>query len=27
LVREADDFFGALAERHGAEYDGWEASL
>jgi hypothetical protein len=27
FVREADDFFEALAERHGAEYDGWEASV
>ena len=27
FVRDADDFFEALAERHGAEYDGWEASL
>jgi hypothetical protein len=27
FVREADDFFEALAGRHGAEYDGWEASL
>ena len=26
FVREADDFFQALADRHGAEYDGWEAS-
>jgi hypothetical protein len=26
LVREADDFFQGLADRHGAEYDGWEAS-
>jgi hypothetical protein len=26
-VREADDFFQSLADRHGAEYDGWEASL
>jgi hypothetical protein len=27
FVRAADDFFQALADRHGAEYDGWEASL
>ena len=27
FVREADDFFEALADRHGAEYDGWEASV
>jgi hypothetical protein len=27
FVREADDFFQALADRHGADYDGWEASL
>ena len=26
FVREADDFFQALADRNGAEYDGWEAS-
>jgi Regulator of ribonuclease activity B len=26
FVREADDFFQTLADRHGAEYDGWEAS-
>ena len=26
FVREADDFFQALADRHGAEYEGWEAS-
>jgi hypothetical protein len=26
FVRGADDFFQALADRHGAEYDGWEAS-
>ena len=26
FVREADDFFQRLADRHGAEYDGWEAS-
>jgi hypothetical protein len=26
FVREADDFFQDLADRHGAEYDGWEAS-
>jgi Regulator of ribonuclease activity B len=27
FVREATDFFEDLATRHGAEYDGWEASL
>jgi hypothetical protein len=27
FVREADDYFQALADRHGAEYDGWEASV
>jgi hypothetical protein len=27
FVREADDFFQALADRHGADYDGWEASV
>jgi regulator of ribonuclease activity B len=27
FVRDADDFFQALADRHGAEYDGWEASV
>ena len=26
FVRQADDFFQGLADRHGAEYDGWEAS-
>jgi regulator of RNase E activity RraB len=26
FVREADDFFQGLADRHGAKYDGWEAS-
>lgn len=26
FVREADDFFQGLADRRGAEYDGWEAS-
>ena len=26
FVREADDFIQALADRNGAEYDGWEAS-
>jgi hypothetical protein len=25
FVREADDFFQGLADRHAAEYDGWEA--
>lgn len=27
FVRESDDFFQALADRHGAEYDGWEAGI
>lgn len=27
FVRETDHFFEALADRHGAEYDGWEASV
>src|SRR5262245_39132112 len=27
FVRESDDFFQELADRHGAEYDGWEASV
>ena len=27
FVRDADDFFRGLADRHGAEYDGWEASI
>jgi hypothetical protein len=27
FVRGADDFFQGLADRNGAEYDGWEASL
>jgi hypothetical protein len=27
FVREADDFFQDLADRHSAEYDGWEASV
>ena len=27
FVRGSDDFFQGLADRHGAEYDGWEASL
>ncbi len=27
FVRDADDFFQGLADRHGAEYDGWEASV
>jgi hypothetical protein len=27
FVRESDDFLQGLADRHGAEYDGWEASL
>ena len=27
FVRDSVDFFEDLAERHGAEYDGWEASL
>ena len=26
FVRETTDFFEAVASRHGAEYDGWEAS-
>ena len=26
FVRESDDFFQGLADRHGADYDGWEAS-
>lgn len=26
FVRQADDFFQGLADRHAAEYDGWEAS-
>jgi hypothetical protein len=26
-VRGADEFFQGLATRHGAEYDGWEASV
>ena len=26
FVRDADDFFQGLADRHDAEYDGWEAS-
>ena len=26
FVRETTDFFEAVAARHGAEYDGWEAS-
>jgi hypothetical protein len=26
FVRGADDFFQELADRHGSEYDGWEAS-
>ncbi len=26
VVRESDDFFQGLADRHSAEYDGWEAS-
>ncbi len=26
FVRDADDFFQGLADRHAAEYDGWEAS-
>ena len=25
-IREADDFFQGLADRHTAEYDGWEVS-
>jgi hypothetical protein len=27
FVRDSDDFFQGLADRHGAEYDGWEASV
>jgi regulator of ribonuclease activity B len=27
FVREADDFFQGLEDRHFAEYDGWEASV
>jgi Regulator of ribonuclease activity B len=27
FVRESDDFFQNLADRHAAEYDGWEASV
>jgi len=27
FVRGSDDFFQGLADRHHAEYDGWEASL
>ena len=27
FVRGADDFFQELADRHGADYDGWEASV
>ena len=27
FVIESDDFFQSLADRHGAEYDGWEASV
>lgn len=27
FVREADDFFQGLADRHAAEFDGWEASV
>ena len=27
FVREADDFFQDLADRHAADYDGWEASV
>jgi hypothetical protein len=27
VVRRADDFFQALADTHGGEYDGWEASV
>jgi len=27
FVRESDDFFQELADRHGGEYDGWEASV
>jgi hypothetical protein len=27
FIREADDFFQALADAHGGDYDGWEASV
>jgi hypothetical protein len=27
FIRDASDFFEDLAERYGAEYDGWEASV
>jgi Regulator of ribonuclease activity B len=27
FVRDASDFFEDLAERHGGEYDGWEAGV
>jgi hypothetical protein len=27
FVRSSDDFFQELADRHDAEYDGWEASV
>ena len=27
FVRDADNFFQELADRHGADYDGWEASV
>jgi Regulator of ribonuclease activity B len=27
FVRDSDDFFQDLADRHDAEYDGWEASV
>lgn len=27
FVIESDDFFQSLADRHGGEYDGWEASV
>jgi hypothetical protein len=27
VVRNADDFFQDLADRHGADYDGWEAAV
>ena len=27
FVRDSDDFFQGVADRHRAEYDGWEASL
>jgi Regulator of ribonuclease activity B len=27
FVRAADDLFQGVADRHSAEYDGWEASL